>query len=506
MAVTLAELIVTPGLDLKLVGSAAGDATAPIQWVAVTELADPTPFLSGGEVLLTTGLRQQTSTAQRDFVRRAHQAGVLAIGFGIGLSHQSVPAALIDEADQHRLLVFEVPYPTPFMAIGKLVADALSADHYAKLERLLKSHQILASALLGDGGLESMLHKLSVMLGSGLELSQYGTTVYRTADHDDGGRQSGDADDAGRSAQSWEEVAISTGMKDRTILRIRRPYEPDGIVNYAQSLISLELSNQARHRQTQRQIAGQVLDDIIRGNLTGPEAQARLNAAGMTSTGRHAVLLVETGPNNRRSLQTLPLPPALQDCATAMLGERLAVIVAGAVPERARTLSAYLETAGIDAAVGQGGSYAQAGGLRWSYFEAREALSRGERLNAPEQLSLTSLLLASEDVPLADLAAEALDPLSGFDAHHDADLLRTLEYYLQLDGSIAAVASAMGLHRNTVRYRLSQITDLTGYDPAVTADRVHLWLALAVRRLQSPEDIRHTGQDRRRQPSPRRRP
>ncbi|WP_051298260.1 PucR family transcriptional regulator [Arthrobacter castelli] len=497
MAVTLAELIATPRLDLRIAGSATGDSTAPIQWVAVTELADPTPFLSGGEVLLTTGLRQQTSADQRDFVRMAHQAGVLAIGFGSGLSHPHVPAALIEEADKHALAVFEVPYPTPFMAIGKLVADALSADHYASLERLLKSHQILASALLSDGGLDSMLQKLSSMLGADLELIQYGAPIHRSPSA---------ADDGGSGGEDWEEVAISTGWKDRTTLRIRRPYAADGIVNYAQSLISLELSNQARHRHTQRQIAGQVLDDIIRGNLAGAEAQARLSAAGMTSAGRHAILLVEAAGGDRRSLPTLPLPPSLQDCASAILGERLAVIVTGTVAERARALSSYLDNAGIYASVGQGGSYAQANGLRWSYFEAREALSRGERLNAPERLNLTSLLLASEDVPLNDLAAEALDPLSSFDLKHDAELMRTLESYLQLDGSVAGVASAMGLHRNTVRYRLSQITALTGYDPAVTADRVHLWLAIAVSRLQSPDETaQHTRQDRRRQPSPRRR-
>ena len=67
------------------------------------------------------------------------------------------------------------------------------------------------------------------------------------------------------------------------------------------------------------------------------------------------------------------------------------------MPDRARSMSSYLANAGIDASVGQGGSYAQAGGLRWSYFEAREALSRGERLNTPERLNLTSLLLATEN-------------------------------------------------------------------------------------------------------------
>jgi purine catabolism regulator len=50
---------------------------------------------------------------------------------------------------------------------------------------------------------------------------------------------------------------------------------------------------------------------------------------------------------------------------------------------------------------------------------------------------------------------------------------------------VAAVAEELTLHRNTVRYRLAQITELTGYDPAVTADRVQLWLALAVARLSA---------------------
>ena len=104
-------------------------------------------------------------------------------------------------------------------------------------------------------------------------------------------------------------------------------------------------------------------------------------------------------------------------------------------------------------------------------------------MNAPERLSLTSLLLASEDVPLADMANESLNPLRSFDAAHGAELLTTLESYLNNNGSVAAVAEELTLHRNTVRYRLAQITELTGYDPAQTADRVQLWLALAVQRL-----------------------
>lgn len=81
------------------------------------------------------------------------------------------------------------------------------------------------------------------------------------------------------------------------------------------------------------------------------------------------------------------------------------------------------------------------------------------------------------------LAQEALGPLEAFDKKHSAELLGTLRHYLELDGSVGAVAETLGLHRNTVRYRLQQISELSGYDPTTTADRVQLWLALTAKEI-----------------------
>ena len=155
---------------------------------------------------------------------------------------------------------------------------------------------------------------------------------------------------------------------------------------------------------------------------------------------------------------------------TAVVGKDLVVVVAddgSGASALARSLSDHLAEAGIHATIGIGGAYTKPNGLRWSYFEARDAASHGLPVNEPERLSLTSLLLASEDVPLADMANESLNPLRTFDAAHGAELMATLESYLSNNGSVAAVAEDLTLHRNTVRYRLAQITELTGYDPAV---------------------------------------
>jgi hypothetical protein len=475
MAITLSDLLADPSLGLTAEGGAKGPAQ-PIQWVAVTELEDPRPFLNGAEVVLTTGVRLKTGAAQRAFVQRVHEAGALAIGFGVGLTHRRIPAAVLAEADAVGLPAFSVPYEVPFIAIGKRVADALSADQYAGLEELLEGHAVLASALLGAGGLGALLGELARMLGTDVVLFQYGTRIAGS-----GGSSATSASPG--TATEWHRLPIATGLKDRCTLAIAEPYTHAAVVDYAQSLISVELTNQARNRTGTRTATGQLLEDVVRGALAGAEATARLASSGIDTTVRHSVLIVDVASGQRRALRTLPLPFGWDGTSAGLVDERLVLVLpAPAAPDPA-DLSRYLHGAGLTSRIGVGGTYAQPNGLRWSYFEAREALQRGQALNLADRLSLTSLLMSSADVPLADLAAETLRPLEAFDEAHGADLVSTLKRYLDLDGSVAAVAADLDLHRNTIRYRLQQVVALTGYDPSVTADRVHLYLALRVRAL-----------------------
>lgn len=481
MALSLADLLAVPTLRLKNMGSTRTPLSSAIDWVAVTEMENPQSFLSGGELVLTTGARQGTADAQRSFVRQIKRAGAVGIGFGIGFEHDAVPSALLAEANRWSVPVVEVPYSTPFLAIGKLVADARAADHYTKLERLLREHQVLARTLLTGGGLPALLQKLSSMVAANLVITQYGGEVAATAP--------GTPPDDG----AWHAVALSTGKRDASTLWLRKPFHDDGIVDYARGLISIELNNLVQRRQSARQIAGQAIADIVRGTLNAADSAARLENLGISPAAKNFVLLVSVEEGKFATLSTITLPTGLEGAVAATIssGDRQELLLV--VPTQAgdpavlgRDLSHQMHNVGISAPVGIGGAYTQANGLRWSYFEAREAITRGLEVNVPERLSLTSLLLASGDVPMVDMAAEALGPLTAFDDAHGAELVDTLETYLRLNGSVAAVAEALALHRNTVRYRLTQIAELTGYDPALTPDRVQLWLALAVRRL-SPQ-------------------
>ena len=66
MTVSLEWLLAQHDLGLRLV---AGVPTREsLTWAHASDLVDPTPWLTGGELILTTGLSQLDEAAQRQFV------------------------------------------------------------------------------------------------------------------------------------------------------------------------------------------------------------------------------------------------------------------------------------------------------------------------------------------------------------------------------------------------------------------------------------------------------
>ena len=69
------------------------------------------------------------------------------------------------------------------------------------------------------------------------------------------------------------------------------------------------------------------------------------------------------------------------------------------------------------------------------------------------------LSMVSDRQLLAEFEEEYLKPLEDYDAAHDSEYVRTLEYYLKYNGSIRQVADAMFIHRNTISYRMNHIRE-----------------------------------------------
>ncbi|MEU7382577.1 MULTISPECIES: PucR family transcriptional regulator [unclassified Streptomyces] len=152
MPPTLASLVHHSAL--KLTVRAAGDRLdVPVRWAHVSELADPVPYMEGGELLLITALKldAEDPEAMRRYVKRLAKAGVVGLGFAVGVNYDEIPAALVDAAEEEGLPLLEVPRRTPFLAISKAVSAAIAADQYRAVTAGFAAQRELTRQALNSG-------------------------------------------------------------------------------------------------------------------------------------------------------------------------------------------------------------------------------------------------------------------------------------------------------------------------------------------------------------------
>src|SRR5262245_45978227 len=156
---SVAELVDDPQLGLELVAGHAG-AGREIEAAAVSELANPGPWLQGGELLLTIGLLLPTTIEGcRAYLAELDAAGVQAVGLGLGadLPHQQAPARLVTPADEIGMPLLTVPDPVPFIAVTKAVFAYRARAERQELESSLPTQRALTSAAVTPGGLLAIL-------------------------------------------------------------------------------------------------------------------------------------------------------------------------------------------------------------------------------------------------------------------------------------------------------------------------------------------------------------
>ncbi|MFD8448906.1 MULTISPECIES: PucR family transcriptional regulator [Streptomyces] len=212
-------------------------------------------------------------------------------------------------------------------------------------------------------------------------------------------------------------------------------------------------------------IAQTLLEEIlVDPHATGPEQSDRIAVA---HTGEEAVALV-------------PLPAVSSEHDGSEAG-----VLADALLQSVREpLSAGLDgdgrvTLGVSAAVHS------AEGLRGALEEARHArrvaAARPGRVCAAGHQELASHVLLLPFVPddvRRAFTARLLDPLRDYDRRHRAELIPTLEAFLDSDGSWTRCANRLHLHVNTLRYRVGRIEQLTGRDLSRLEDKLDFFLAL----------------------------
>jgi purine catabolism regulator len=509
---TVERLIGEVGLELAC---GAASAATRVRSVHCTELADPTPWLTGGELLLTTGDQLAGAPAQREYVRRLAAHGIAGLGLGTGFAHPRLPEPLLEAAEDAAFPVFEVPYELPFIAITERAFAHLVGDRVDALSRSLAIQARLERLVLDERGLAEVVRLVAVELGASVGvLGGRGDVL---AWHDPGpdpppdterealrravrsstghppehldpagdGRTLGLAVVARRGARSpaWLVAVGRLGELERLVLR------------QTVTVVALELMRQRVVRDTERRLAGDVFAEALTGRLDPDELAARLRPFGL---GEELCVLAfafavadpaAAAPVLDAALAHLDVA-ALVATRGALLCAVTAAAAAGGPLELAARLRAELaaELGDVRAAASRP---APAASLRRSFHEARCALEAVRHANGagPEvachrDLGAFHLLLSlQDDEALRSYSESVLGPLDAAGPGYEEELLRSLDVFLEHNGHWERAAAELYCHRHTLRYRLRRVERLTGRDLTSTRDRIEFWLALRGREL-----------------------
>ena len=287
-------------------------------------------------------------------------------------------------------------------------------------------------------------------------------------------------------------------------------------LHQAVTIVALELLRRRIAEDTERRLAGDVLNAIVGGDLVGTELVRRLEPFGLAAQ-VGAIVLAAPRPGGAA------LGDAEAALATALRGEAAQGLVArseglacalvpGLEEEELFTLAERIGervARALDAHVRLGAGRAVGGAqARRSFHEARCALearalaamdggrpdgngaaaSAGEPVGATvatyRDLGSFQLLLALQDDDALRLFCDSiLAPIEQSEGAYGGELMRSLEAFIEENGQWERAAKRLYCHRHTLRYRMRRVEELTGRSLSNARDRIEFWLALRGREL-----------------------
>ncbi|MEU4505593.1 PucR family transcriptional regulator [Streptomyces sp. NPDC024089] len=514
MPLTLASLVQHSALKLT-VRAGADRLDAPVRWAHASELTDPVPYMEGGEFLLVTAtnLDAENPEAMRRYVRRLAGAGVVGLGFAVGVNYDELPQALIDAAEEAKLPLLEVPRRTPFIAIAKAVSSAIAEEQYRAVTAGFEMQRELTRAALAGDGPGELLTRLAAHLDGWAALYDAAGQVVAAAPEWAARRAArltpdverlrdrpapasivvGDTDDR------VELQSLGTGRRGRGALAVGTGAALGTADRYAvHSAVALLTLITARSRSLQgaeQRLGAAVLRMLLAGQPDHARAVAGDLYGGLLDAPFRLLIAEGADPAAPASLGEAMEAAALRTGETLLTvpeGDRLVVLAAdGGAAVAACTAHAEAQEARATAEGAKPeedqvvvGLSAPAGPIAVSaaYKQAEQALSvarrRGRALVEHEELAAGSVLPLLADDAVRAFADGMLRALHEHDAKGRGDLVASLRAWLAHHGQWDAAAADLGVHRHTLRYRMRRVEEILGRsldDPDV---RMELWLAL----------------------------
>ena len=465
---TVEQVLGLDQLELQLAGGSDGQGRH-VRWAHISELDDPTPWLRGRELLLTTGrpLRDRPG----EFVELLAAHGLAGLCLGLGFGFEAMPDEAVEAADRLGFPVMTTPYHVPFIAITEAVFRAHGDARVQTLERL-------TSLMLDSPDLDAMLTEMGRLSDSALCLREpSGRVLARTPDMDDGDQ-----------AATVLPVVTGSDLEAELVARPGDRCDPQ-LLHHLQTVLAVELLKRRAVWNAERRLSEDLVDSILAGEVSAAELRRKAAAFGLEGEQPMAFAMLRPAQRGTRALTELS--DRLSEAAPCVVRDGgVAVLLEAADDEQARRrATALLDESGAGAG-GVGRVRRDPAELRRSYDEALYACEARPPNGHPvmatfRDLGSIQLLLSLQDERGVELYCDSLlGPLVEHDEAHGSALLESLRAYIEANGRWAEAAAQLKVHRHTLRYRMRKISELTGRDLGDAGDRLELWLALRAHQLR----------------------
>ncbi|ASN40018.1 PucR family transcriptional regulator [Arthrobacter sp. 7749] len=497
MAMSVAELLSEPQLGLELLAGSGG-LGVDITWSHTSDLPNLWEWVSPGVLLMTNGLSIPADPSlQVQLAQSLVGAGAVGLAVGEKMHAPDLAPEFIEACNALPLPLISVPYPLPFMAISRSIAEATLLEESRRIKQTARIYDLLRKATtpgetwtqLLDGISEELKADLYVLDGRCLHPWQPGDP--KLPGHLEKRVSLALAEApaetrhflwSGTGVDSILLMEIPTHPHALLIVLPRAETKPDGVVLlHVATVMGLGLSRSALSMESKYRSGGEFLLQAFEGRIGPIEAARRLDEFGIPAGGMQVITVPENAEAGLPELHRTLWRHSINSICVVIEG-RVHLLVPENCPESLllhifnRKLPMGLSTTVAASEIQRG--------LRESLWALGLAKAKGARLiGYSDDGSWYGLGGHREGEALVQ---RLLGPVMEHDRANQTEFLVTLKAYMENQRSAQKVAALLFVHRQTVIYRVRKISELTGLDLAESSSVGQLWLALQVLEAMGP--------------------